>query len=338
MSASIAEQLRALASAPSKSPKGELSNTIRASDDDLLARLGAIEFTPDWWERDDDSAQDWALFPLVPKSRGCSLVAPAGAKKSLLTLSLCASAVLGSASRPPVRVLYVDYEMTEVDVRERLMDMGYGPSHDLSGLVYLSVPDIPALNTREGGLALLQVAKVAKPDVIVLDTFSRAVVGPENDAAVAQDYYRHTGSPLKAEGIAVLRLDHTGKSIEAGARGSSAKRDDVDLAWIMSRSEGQDGKERLSIKSDKHRVNWVPREITMRIDQEPLCFVYVDEPGWPAGTRETAEALARLGVDPYASSRVAEAALKSANEGKKRSVVLAAIRFRKSGIPSGSQS
>ena len=45
-------------------------------------------------------------------------------------------------SRKPIHVLYLDYEMTRADLRERLEDMGYGPDADLKRLHYALLPDL----------------------------------------------------------------------------------------------------------------------------------------------------------------------------------------------------
>ena len=51
-------------------------------------------------------------------------------------------------------VIYLDYEMTEEDVHERLSDMGYGPDTDLRRLRYALLPSLPPLDRGEGGQAL----------------------------------------------------------------------------------------------------------------------------------------------------------------------------------------
>ena len=68
----------------------------------------------------------------------------------------------------------------------------------------------------------------------MFDTLSRVIKGEENSADTIRALYRHTMAPLKALGVTVLRLDHHGKDITNGARGSSAKGDDVDTVWSLS--------------------------------------------------------------------------------------------------------
>ena len=77
------------------------------------------------------------------------------------------------------------------------------------------------LDTREGGAALLAYALSVGADLVVVDTMSRAVRGPENDADTVQNFYRATGGLLKGHGIALLRFDHAGKDAEKGQRGAA---------------------------------------------------------------------------------------------------------------------
>ena len=71
--------------------------------------------------------------------------------------------------------------------------------------------------------------------IVIIDTTSRVVAGKENDADTYLAFYRHTVVPLRARGIALLRLDHPGKDVSRGTRGSSAKKGDVDTEWLLTK-------------------------------------------------------------------------------------------------------
>ena len=67
------------------------------------------------------------------------------ARQELACVDIVAAAatgrsVLGQLARDPIRILYIDLEMTEADLRERLTDLGYGPDDDLSNLAYYQLP------------------------------------------------------------------------------------------------------------------------------------------------------------------------------------------------------
>jgi len=185
---------------------------------------------------------NWYAEPLIEAGTLVALYSPAKAGKSLLLLDICAAlaagrSVLGNPAREPVRVLYLDAENTRADLAERLRGMGYAPA-DLARLVYVSFPSLPALDTAAGGQALLALVEEHQPAVLVLDTVSRFVQGDENEAQTYADLYRHTLVGLKRRGVAVVRLDHAGKDMTRGQRGSSAKSADVDAVWRLAPGPG----------------------------------------------------------------------------------------------------
>jgi uncharacterized Zn finger protein len=72
---------------------------------------------------------------------------------------------------------------------------------------------------------------------------------------------------LKQEGRALLRIDHAGKDLKKGARGTSAKNDDVDLVWQMTKVDGQ-----LVLIRQKHRHTWIPERINLTIHDQAQMF------------------------------------------------------------------
>ena len=85
----------------------------------------------------------------------------------------------------PVVVVYLDLEMTEDDLLDRVEDMGFGP--DLANLRYFLRPDLPLLDTPEGGRALLD---AHQPAALVIDTFGRVIGGEDFTGADVRDFYR----------------------------------------------------------------------------------------------------------------------------------------------------
>ncbi|MFE2965547.1 AAA family ATPase [Streptomyces sp. NPDC059340] len=143
---------------------------------------------------------------------------------------------LGDRPQPPVSILYVDAENGHQDIQERFLSYGGGPGR-MGLMTYASFPPIRPLDTAGGGADLMAMVKEAEAQVVCLDTVSRFISGPENDADTWLSLYRHTLLPLKRAGIASVRLDHMGKDGERGARGSSAKTQDVDHVWEL-RAQG----------------------------------------------------------------------------------------------------
>ena len=99
---------------------------------------------PTFWSS-DSVPEEWVIEPIVPKGRQVAVYSPPKDGKSLFALDSSAAAaagrsVLGQPARPPRSVVYLDFEMTPDDVRERLDDLGYGPSRTTSATCLLPAP------------------------------------------------------------------------------------------------------------------------------------------------------------------------------------------------------
>ena len=228
--------------------------------------LLSVDFDPEgaFWNA-DVNATDFLISPFIARGRGHALYASAKAGKSYVVLQAVAAACIPNHASwaDPVdemlTIVYLDYEMTEADLRQRLEAFGYSKTDDYSRFHYVKAGALGAdLDTYEGGQDLAMQAVEWGADLVVVDTLSRAVRGEENDADTMRDFYRFTGSPLKANGIAVLRLDHAGKDSGKGQRGTSAKNDDVDIVWSLDKL---DAGARLSLTHS--RVFWIDPEILL---------------------------------------------------------------------------
>lgn len=282
----------------------------------------------DWhalYNRTNDA--EWLVEDVWPEGRQLHIHAPRKAGKSLLMLHIAASLAAGrdpfnGRTQPPVRVSYLDYEMTEDDLLERLEEMGY-TEDDHEHLTYYLWPAIAPLDTPEGGRALLELVRRDRSRAVVLDTVSRVVEGDENSNDTFRNLFRFSGLHLKAEGVALARLDHEGH--EGGrSRGASAKADDVDVVWQLKPTD--DG---LTLVKKAARMAWIADRVDLAKTNDPLGFRRVSD-SWPAGTREKADQLDRLGVPLDSSKRAARDAIKAAGEAPGRDVVLLkALAFRR---------
>lgn len=261
---------------------------------------------------------DWLIEPIIPRGRNIALFAPAGEGKSELVLALaCQAAAKG------ISVLYLDFEMTTADLMDRLYDMEYGPDTDLTNLHYQLHPSLPTLDTAEGGQALAELAAERSAELIIIDTFMRIVAGSENDADTLLAYDLHTGRLLKSAGRTVLRLDHAGKDITLGARGTSAKRDDVDLIWRLQRREGG-----VRLKAEKRRMGWIPEYVDLTRNDFPVTYGEIPAT-WPEGTKRLANLLDELEIDPELGRPAVRKILAEKGETATNSLLSAAIRYRR---------
>jgi hypothetical protein len=297
-------------------------------DPDELLRNMLVDWG-DFWLRDHGDAE-WIAEPVIPAKRSVALFAPGGTGKSLLSLWLAASIATGKPTfgtpTTPKSVLYLDYEMTADDLAERLENMGYGADTNLTNLHYALLPSLPGLDQPEGGKAVVRLAQLVQAELVIIDTFGRAVHGDENEADTVRAWYRWTGIHLKHDGRAFVRVDHAGKDIEKGQRGTSAKNDDVDIVWQMTAGDAGTFK----LKAKKRRMGWVPLEVDLTMTEDDhLRFTLTDGHTYPAGTKDAAKQLDTLGIHPTTSVNHALKALRDAGHGIRKQVVSAAQRYRR---------
>lgn len=285
---------------------------------------------PTFWRRERVDDQ-YLIEPLLARGRGHAIYASAKVGKSLLMLEVAAACATGQASldspaADPVNVVYLDMEMTEDDIRDRLVDLGYGPTDDLSHLHYYLLPSLPPLDTDIGGAALEAIAVNRNAELVVIDTMARVIEGEENSADTFKSFYRYTGSRLKRRGITYARLDHAGKDIEKGQRGSSAKVDDVDIVWRITSTEGG-----VRLKATHRRIKTVPENLNLRRDSDPLRHTIIGG-SYAPGTRELAARLDALHLPLDTGRDKVRAALKEAGVTASTDVLASAIRFRKENV------
>jgi hypothetical protein len=234
--------------------RGATGEELDKLDDDFRQREqrrtatghGPSHLTSAFLDWDPFFATDFGQVELLPgkllaPGQQITVVGDGKAGKSLLVQEwlwrmATGQAFLGDRPQPPISVLYVDAENGHEDIQGRFLSYGGGPGR-MGLLTYASFPPIRPLDTAGGGADLMQMVKETEAQVVCLDTVSRFISGPENDADTWLSLYRHTLLPLKRAGIASVRLDHMGKDGERGARGSSAKTQDVDHVWEL-RAQG----------------------------------------------------------------------------------------------------
>lgn len=291
----------------------------------------------------DPPTEDWFAEPLIPTGRLVGIVANRGDGKSLLALDIAASAAaglptLGNDARPPRHAVYLDMEMGEEDLYLRLADLGYSPEHPgwdalVSHFHYYALPDLPPLNTEAGGDMLEAIVERDGAEAVVVDTLSRVVTGRENDAEPYIELFRHTESRLRRLGITVIRLDHHGKDTTKGSRGHSAKEDPCDVLWELTAAG-----DRLTLKRKKHRLPWIPEYVTLTREwtNGVLAHVLPDEMA-PQELIDLVYLIDALHPPLLydAGTNATQRALQAANQGRKRSLIADAARFRKGRGPAG---
>lgn len=276
---------------------------------------------------------EWLVEGLWPTGKHLALFAAHKTGKSLLSLHIACSIALGvdaftGTPITPHDVLYVDKEMSETDIQERMLDMGHYramKAGDLRRLHYALHPVIAPMDTAEGGRQLLAYAQQVGATVVIIDTLSRVVQGDENASDTYKAFYANTGWLLKANGIALMRLDHEGHS-GGKMRGSSAKGDDIDIAFRLVEVDGG-----YQFVRNLSRVGYVESIITVTKSEEPLNFTLPPKAAvsYLAGTREKALELKELGVPLGLSVRGTQRWMRERDLIPGRTAILAdAIKYR----------
>ncbi|MBQ0974526.1 AAA family ATPase [Streptomyces sp. RK31] len=189
----------------------------------------------------DFSRIDWLPGKFMERGQQVALVGPGKAGKSIFVqywiyCAITGRSFLGDEPRDPLDVLYFDRENNLRDIVTRMIAFGATPE-DLQRLDYRLFPrfsgslDQSAIAAAE----LIAIVDERPRDLVIFDTVSRFITGKENDADTWLQFYGRVHAPLKARAISGVRLDHMGKDEERGARGNSAKSQDVDHVWELTR-------------------------------------------------------------------------------------------------------
>lgn len=269
----------------------------------------------------------WVIAPILAAGRVSLMYSPGKTGKSLIAIEAAAAIATGRTamathtSTGPQHVLYIDQEMTEDDWIDRLTDMGYNTADEANLAQYLHLAQLqnwPAMDTAAGGRAVEAEALRTRATAVIIDTASKVIAGEENANDTQQAFYRNTLIPLKRAGIAVLVLDHTGKDLERGARGASAKTDNIDLAFELL----QRGRDLLTLRCTHARVrdDLLDEPTYLRRTVGPLAHVIEDQAAGShsgPGVRPTflMEKVSRyIEANPGASKTTIETAVKGKTE------------------------
>jgi hypothetical protein len=286
----------------------------------------------------DDAERRWLVEGFWPWGRAMALWAAAKTGKSELALWCAINLALGRepwtlAPCEPVDVAYFDYEMTEDDLDDRLAAFNVDPL-TLDRLHYALLPALHSLDIEQGGAEVEHHVAEVGARAVVFDTFGRGVAGDENEADTVRAFYRHTGSRLKRMGVGYLRTDHAGKDMSKGQRGSSAKRDDVDVVWAMKRS-----KEGVLLDcTSSSRLSWVGPILQLDRAEVGGALIYTTpmRMGWPVAVLDKAAELDKLGLPLDVSRRAARQAMTDAGMVPGTNDVLGeALKYRNERASSG---
>jgi KaiC/GvpD/RAD55 family RecA-like ATPase len=253
---------------------GAASNADASNLAELVkSRLPVVDWYGAW---DGPTEVEWIIEPLLPARRLVAVYSAPKVGKSLLMLELAyhicqGTKVLGVTPARAYTVLYVDFENDlQGDIVPRLTNMGADPTQ-LDRLNYLSLPTLAGLDSEKGARELMAAVEVYGCEVVIIDTVSRSVDGEENENDTWLKFYRQTGLRLKQAGVAMIRLDHSGKDETKGQRGGSAKGGDIDAVWQMTRLAEDNF--RLTCDMNRFPIPAAEKVLTLVRRENPLRHV-----------------------------------------------------------------
>jgi hypothetical protein len=234
-------------------------------DDKIVGKYRKVN----WHEAFKSQPEDiqWLKEDFLERGTLSSMFSKPGIGKSLIALEIAVEVI-----RAGHVVMYIDDENRISDTVDRLKAYRCAPD-ELDKLIMYSFAGLPPLDTGEGGVHLSALATENEPALVIMDTVSRMVSGEENQADTFMQLYRCSLVPLKAKGITILRLDHSGKDDSRGQRGSSAKESDVDFVWRLGRNTGDN---LFSLECQKSRNGHVAfgQIINLERRYEPLRHIW----------------------------------------------------------------
>jgi RecA-family ATPase len=158
-----------------------------------------------------ETAIPWLVEPLIVRGDKALMYGEWGSLKSWLfmDLAICLATGrpwLGAFAGPgrPLRVLYVDEEMSRRRFRKRLRQLATGHELEHAGsavaLRLWSRPGLRFQTPTQTALAFAQVIREFDPDVIIVESLRRVLVGDEKEAKDMAEFWRCVDALVDSDG------------------------------------------------------------------------------------------------------------------------------------------
>jgi hypothetical protein len=245
-----------------------------------------------------DMPKRWCVKGVIPETGVGLLAGQWGTFKTTVALDLSVSVMTGTPFagryriKHPGAVAYVALEGADMTgSRLSTLASARGFSERLPFIWCDTCPSLTAPNAANDIVVALQAGMAqldGKPlSLVWIDTIATAAgydkSGDDNDAAVTQRVMNTLKAIAKATGAFVIGIDHFGKVIDTGTRGSSAKEGAVDtvLAALGSRAvNGAITETRLALRKQRDGVSGIELPYTAEVietgrdeDGDPIMAV-----------------------------------------------------------------
>jgi hypothetical protein len=202
------------------------------------------------------------LADILLAGKAHTIFAPGGAGKTWVLVWLATELVrLGKT------VVVFDLENSGRTMSERFEEMGIDPMEAAERLWYF---DFPSLHPEvyEG------VLEYVNPDIVMFDSwvgFLSAEGLDENTATDIAGWANAYIKPALRRGCATLSLDHVPHDDDDRERGSTRKRDEVDVRWKLSKIGDFNREEMATVNLwlKKDREGWLPQKLGFELGGDP---------------------------------------------------------------------
>ena len=212
------------------------------------------------------------------------------------------------------KVVFFDMENGLRIVSERLKLLGVDPAKVDEHLVYLPAPNLPL--TAESRLAYEELLDEEKPDLIVYDSWINFLASAGCDENVSNDIARWAVAythPARNRGITVVLLDHVPHD-NSHARGSTRKKDEVDVQWKLhcTKPFDRDSVGEIVLHREKDREGWLPPSVRYSVGGGDKGFMFsrsdgtIEESAEGVLTERQKQALDALKVFGHKGARYSE--------------------------------
>ncbi len=221
---------------------------------EIIERQSEIKTRPSgWWhgDIDVDLGRKWLVKRLITETGTGLLPGQWGTYKTFVALDLAGAVMTGTdfaghAVKRKGGVLFVACE-GRGEIPIRLEALNRSKCGNAERLPFFCLDAIPPLLEKKAAKKIIAEANDIAEEMrcrfdlplalIVIDTVAAGAgyrePGEENDAAIAQRIMDTLAAISKATGAFVLAVDHFGKTVETGTRGSSAKESFADVVLAL---------------------------------------------------------------------------------------------------------
>ncbi len=207
-------------------------------------------------------APEELLDDILLAGKAHTIFAPGGTGKTWVLVWIATELV-----RRDKKVVVFDLENSGRTMSERFEEMGIDPMDAAERLWYF---DFPSLHPEvyEGVLEHID------PDIVMFDSWVGFLSAEGLDENVATDIAHWANAYLKPalrRGCATLCLDHVPHEDDDRERGSTRKRDEVDVRWKLSKLGNFDRESTATVNLwlKKDREGWLPQKLGFELGGNP---------------------------------------------------------------------